>query len=184
MRYLILSLLFLSLIGWSCQSGQNENSSNSSIDLPETEVPVAKEEQATEKEEVVEVKEEEKVDKPNTSSDDKAAGVQEDDAPKSEIQVQAAPKAATTSKGNQIQGKFVYFADAALFFTCEGNRKYAVAQKEAYLDLEKLYLSLEDRQDAEQVFTIVEGRFEDANKGDRLVVTKIVAMERGRSCPN
>ncbi|MEL6867779.1 MAG: hypothetical protein AAFP19_25360, partial [Bacteroidota bacterium] len=152
MRYLILSLLFLSLIGWSCQSAQNENSSNSSVDLPETEVPAEKEEQATEKEEVVEVKkEEERVDKPNTSSDDKAAGVQEDDAPKSEIQVQAAPKAATTSRGNQIQGKFVYFADAALFFTCEGNRKYAVAQKEAYLDLEKLYLSLEGRQDAEQV---------------------------------
>lgn len=94
---------------------------------------------------------------------------------------------ASSAKKPTMTGYFVYAADAAIFFPCDGNDRFPVLMEGDYLKMEKTYTRFENLDFAEKIYAkvIAEYKMADGMEGGQkkhLVIKEFLGFERGKKC--
>ncbi len=87
-----------------------------------------------------------------------------------------------------LEGEFSCRADVALFYICKERKRYPVKGSDAYLAMERAYLSLAGMEPGQPVFARLDGHFEEGPNAEGtattryLVVDRFYELQKNRSC--
>ncbi|MEM9917934.1 MAG: AMP-binding protein [Bacteroidota bacterium] len=101
--------------------------------------------------------------------------------------VETTDQNSTPVPSNLLQGEYVYYADAGIFFNCQDGQKYDVAAEGDNTQLEKGYLA-KKQQDMERIYVELQGtlsprsKMEGKGKKPSIIVEKVLGFDRSKKC--